>query len=227
MLTNQYRIPLPVVIVGGGGHARVLIDALMRQETDIIGYTDIQDRELIVGGKTLKYLGTDERILQFGRQDILLVNGLGSVNLPLKRKTIFCWFADRGYHFATVVHPATVLGADVVLGEGAQVMAGAILQTAVKIGENAIVNTRAAIDHDCVIGAHVHVAPGATMSGNIEVGANSHIGAGSVIVQGVTVGDNALIAAGAVVIRDVANESTVMGVPARPVMKQDMGEMLR
>lgn len=223
MLTNQYRLPLPVVMVGGGGHARVLLDALMRREADILGYTDIQDRELAVGGKTLKYLGTDERILQFGRQDILLVNGLGSVKAPLKRKTVYCWFADRGYHFATVVHPAAVLGAGVVLGEGAQVMAGAIVQTAVKIGENAIVNTGAVIDHDCVIGAHVHVAPGATLSGNIAVGDNSHIGAGAVIIQGVAVGGNALVAAGAVVIRDVADASTVMGVPARPAMNKRHG----
>ncbi len=212
---------LPVIVVGGGGHAKVLVDALMQMRADIVGYTDVQDKRLSVGGKILPYLGVDDQILQMDDgTGVLLVNGLGSVNLPLKRQDIFNRFRAQGYHFATVVHPSAVVGEGVILGEGAQIMAGVILQTAVEIGNNTIVNTRASIDHECVIGPNVHIAPGATLSGCVTIGANSHVGTGAVIVQGVMVGENVLVGAGAVVIRNVENGATVMGVPAQKIMRR-------
>jgi acetyltransferase-like isoleucine patch superfamily enzyme len=103
------------------------------------------------------------------------------------------------------------------LGDGAQIMAGAILQTGVRVGRNVIVNTRAVIDHDSCLADHVHVATGAILAGGVKVGEASHIGAGATVIQEITIGRAVLVAAGAVVVSDVADDASVAGIPARRI----------
>lgn len=205
----------PVIIVGGGGHARVLIDALLAGGSLIAGITD-PDPEL-AGRQILgvPVLGDDHEINRFPPAKFRLVNGIGSVGLPMKRAELFTRFKGMGYDFATIVHPAAVIATDVMLGEGTQVMAGVIVQTGCRIGANVIINTRASVDHDCIIGNHVHISPGTTLSGNVEIGALCHMGTGSTAIQGVTIGEKSLVAAGAVIIGDVRAGAKMLGIPAR------------
>ncbi|HEX3032888.1 MAG TPA: NeuD/PglB/VioB family sugar acetyltransferase, partial [Bacillota bacterium] len=133
------------------------------------------------------------------------------------RSKLFDKFKADGYSFASVIHPSAIIGYDVELGEGVQILAGAIIQPGSRVGANTIINTKASLDHDCIIGAQVHVAPGVTMSGNVRIADGVHIGTGAVLIQGISVGRNSLVGAGAVVIRDVTAESTVVGVPAKEV----------
>jgi len=207
----------PLIILGAGGHAKVLIDALLASSAVIAGIVDPDPA--LVGTKVLgiPVLGGDDIVNEYPSSEIRLVNGLGSVGHPLRRKQLFDQFKQMGYTFATVVHPSAVIARDVVLGEGVQVMAGAIIQPGCRIGSNVIINTKASIDHDSIIGDHAHIAPGVTLSGTVMVGSTSHIGTGATIIQGISIGTVCLVAAGAVVISDVPDGRTVVGVPAKVV----------
>lgn len=206
---------LPVIVLGAGGHAKVLINALLESSAVIAGVLD-PDPELagtcVLG---VPVLGGDSIATEFPPSEVQLVNGLGSVGTSAKRRQLYDKFKALGYGFATVVHPSAIVASDVVLGEGAQVMAGSIIQPGSSIGCNSIVNTRASTDHDCIVGNHVHIAPGATLSGGVSVGEATHIGTGATVIQGISIGINAIVAAGAVVVKDIHARTKVRGVPAR------------
>jgi len=205
----------PLLIIGAGGHAKVLVEALLASSAVIAG---VVDADPAMAGQALlgvPVLGDDKFVQEFPPDEIRLVNGLGSVGLPVRRKELFERFKTLGYSFAKVVHPSAVIASDVELGEGAQIMAGAVIQPGSRIGSNVIVNTRASVDHDCRIGEHVHLAPGVTLSGGVRIGDSSHIGTGATLIQGINTGARCLVAAGSVVIRDINENTTVYGVPAR------------
>jgi UDP-perosamine 4-acetyltransferase len=206
---------LPLIVLGAGGHARVLVDALLGAGLPVRGLTDADPAKTGSAVLGLPVLGGDEEVLALAPEAVLLVNGIGSVRVSASRRKLFEDFKKRGYFFERVIHPSAIVAPDAVLAEGAQIMAGAVLQTGCRIGENAIINTRAAVDHDCVIGSHVHISPGVTLCGNVEVGEGSHIGAGATVIQGVRIGRNCMVAAGAVVIRDIPDGATVAGLPAK------------
>jgi len=211
---------LPVIIIGGGGHAKVLIDALLASPVQILGFTDSKaGNENILPG--IRLLGNDDLILQYQSDIILLVNGLGSVKSTYKRQEIFEYFKNRGYSFATVIHPASVISRHVEISEGAQIMAGAIIQPGSRIGKNTIVNTKVSVDHDCSIGDHVHLAPGVTLSGMVKIGSGTHIGTGATVIQGIKIGPNSLIGAGALVLKDLPAGSHAIGVPAKAMNNRD------
>jgi UDP-perosamine 4-acetyltransferase len=207
----------PIIILGAGGHAKVLIDALQLQLANIVGITD-PDPELhgkdVMG---IPIIGDDNSILQYGVNDIMLVNGLGKVNRSSKRMQIYDTFKERGYIFTRVIHASAVISPGAYLAEGVHVMAGAVIQTLGTIGVNTIINTRASIDHECIIGDHVHIAPGTSISGGVKIGDNVLIGAGATIIQGIHVGAGSIVGAGAVVTKDVMEGVIVMGTPARVV----------
>ena len=196
------------VVIGGGGHARVLMDALLLSGITILGFTDLTPKEFSLHGKQVAYLGTDEEFLKRGnKKDIQLVNGIGSVGDSTTRRKIFYRFKEAGFSFLTVIHPSAVIAQDVTFGEGVQVMAGVIVQTGCKIGNNVIINTRASIDHDCAIKDHVHIAPGAVLSGTVTVDENAHVGTGASIVHGIYIPAGTLIKAGSVISRSYSAES--------------------
>lgn len=203
------------IVIGGGGHARALVDILLVNKLPIKGYTDHSET---LGNvfQCIPYMGNDETIFSMSVHEIQLVNGIGSIT---QREKIFTLFKEKRYTFATVQHPSAIVSPFSTLEEGVQVMAGAIIQPGCFIGKNSIINTRASVDHDCVIGNHVHISPGAVLCGSVVVEDNVQIGAGATVIQGVRIGKNSLVGAGAVVIRDVPEGTTVIGVPAKEVRK--------
>lgn len=206
---------LPVIVLGAGGHAKVLIDALLLSGRNIVG---IADNDISRHGKTIlgvPVIGDDEAVFSHPPAGVALVNGLGSVQSTEAREKLFSKFKEEGYFFANVIHSAATVSSDAQVGEGAQIMAGTVIQPGSSIGINSIINTKASIDHDCRIGHHVHIAPGATLSGNVDVGDSVHIGTGVVVIQGIKIGRGSTIAAGAVVVRDVPPSAIVKGVPGR------------
>jgi UDP-perosamine 4-acetyltransferase len=201
-----------LVLLGAGGHASVLLAALHLNNTDVIGYV----AEAAAGSMApLPYLGNDLDFLARGMDSVLLVNGVGSISNPERRRHVFEHYRKAGFAFAPVIHPSAIIAADAVCGEGTQIMAGAILQSGTQVGDDVIVNTGGIVDHGCRIGDHVHIATGARLAGDVTIGGAAHIGAGATVIQGIHVGADAIVAAGAVVIDDVAPGSLVMGVPAR------------
>lgn len=205
---------LPVIILGGGGHAKVLIDTLKIQSIEVIGITDPDPEVANTSVMDIPVMGDDEVIFKYAPEHILLVNGLGTTRATSFRRQLFLKFKNYGYHFANVIHPSALISSHVTLGEGVQIMPGVIIQAGSCIGDNTIVNTKVSVDHDCRIGPHVHLAPGVTISGGVQVGEGVHVGIGAIIIQGINIGEESLIAAGAVVIRDVAKGVTVKGIPA-------------
>jgi UDP-perosamine 4-acetyltransferase len=200
-----------VILIGAGGHAKVLIEALEASGVEILALADADRARW--GAKLLerRIEGGDDWLLKQPAASIRLVNAVGSVDREslARRRAVFEKFRAAGYRFAQVVHPSAVVSRRAALGEGAQVMAGAVIQADAQVGANGLINTRASVDHDCQIGAHVHIAPGAILSGGVTIGDGVHVGAGAVLKQGVKVGDAALIGAGAIVLRDVSPRATI------------------
>lgn len=194
----------PVIVLGGGGHAKVLIDILRRLNCQLLG---IADPNLSVGSVLhgLNVLGGDRVVFDYSEKEVELVNGLGS--LPGDkglRASLFNTFNVKGYQFKTLVDPTAFIAADVELSDGVQVMAGVIIQAGTEIAKNTIVNSGAIVEHDCRIGQHVHIAPGAVLSGTVNVSDYVHIGTGANIIQGISIGSNSIIGAGSVVTQDIA-----------------------
>ncbi|OAN55001.1 acetyltransferase [Magnetospirillum moscoviense] len=212
---------MQVFVIGAGGHAKVVIDALRRAGTTVDGLVDADPGR--VGSTVLgvPVLGGDEALERCDRQRTRVVNGIGAVGPADLRAKVFAAYRARGFVFATLVDPSAVVGGGVVLDEGAQILAGAVVQTGCRVGCDAIVNTRAAIDHDCHVGAHAHIAPGAVLSGDVRIGERTLVGTGATVIQGIRIGSGALVAAGAVVICDVADGARVAGNPARPIGDED------
>lgn len=207
----------PLIIIGAGGHSKVLIDSLQSNSAVIIGITDHINNRHNSTLLNIPVLGNDDIILHFSPQDVFLVNGIGKIDGHKRRQEIFDLFKRYGYQFANVVHKSAILSSHVELSEGVQIMAGAVIQAGSFIGDNSIINTGVLLDHDTFIASHVHIAPGATISGGVQIDEGTLIGAGATIIQGIKIGANSIVAAGAVVIRDVPNGTTVLGVPARVV----------
>jgi len=205
----------PFLILGAGGHARVVADLLLCQNWQIVGFLDPDTSLWETDWRGVPVLGGDEKLTRYPAHTHDLVNGVGSIGCPELRRAVFERYREAGYNFPYLVHTSATIAIDVNLGVGSQIMAGSVVQTGTVIGQNVIINTGACVDHDCCIGDHAHIAPGAIVCGGVRVGENAHVGTGATVIQGIKIGRNSFVAAGAVVIRDVPDDAIVAGVPAK------------
>lgn len=207
-------VSAPVIVIGAGGHARVVVDALLAAGARVLGCTDADPARHGGDAAGVPVLGDDTVLARHSPSDVQLAVGIGGARGESLRRRIHERLKAAGWTLATVRHPSAIVSPSAWLGEGVQVMAGAIVQPGARIGDGAIVNTAAVIEHDCDVGAFVHVAPRALLCGDVRIGAGSHVGAGAVVRQAVTIGEGVVIAAGAVVVRDFSGPGTLAGVPA-------------
>ncbi len=204
MITSKAK---PVIVLGAGGHAKVVADVLKQSGRKILGLIDIKEKK---GASRfgLLVLGDDNDLDQYDADDIELANGVGA----LSGKGIRWDMANRmriaGYTFSTIIHPSAIIAESVLLREGVQVMAGCVIQPEVSIGLDSIINTGSLIDHDCEIGSNCHIAPGVSLNGGVKIGDGTHIGTGAVALQYVSIGKNAVVAAGSVVNKDIQSDTT-------------------
>lgn len=194
---------LPVIVLCAGGHARVVIDAIALMGMKILGIVDVNPE--LTGKSVLGFpvIGGEDVLDGYAPEKIGLVNGLGGAKSMASRKKLFQRFKKTGFRFVTVIHPSAVIAKEVVLSEGAQVMAGAVIQTGTEIGRDTIINTRASVDHDCMIGRHVHIAPGVILCGEVQIGDDAYVGSGSTVTPGVKIGKGVFIRAGSLVTKDL------------------------
>ncbi|OYO31200.1 acetyltransferase [Janthinobacterium sp. PC23-8] len=207
---------LPLIMLGAGGHAKVLLALATALGSKVAG---VCDPALAQSGLThwrgVPVLGSDDALNQFSQDDVALINGIGQVIGSGVRAKVFARFRDRLFHFPPLLHPAAWVAATAELGDGVQIMAGAIVQPDSRVGPNTIINTRASIDHDCQIGADVHVAPGAILCGGVTLGDRVFIASGATVIQGISIGAGAIVGAGAVVVRDLEAGAVLLGTKPR------------
>lgn len=205
---------MKVVVLGGGGHAFVVIEALLCANVEVIGFTSRRDDYADILGVPL--LGDDDALIKLKHDGVEhFAVGMGSVGDTFLRRKLAETGLSAGLKPFTVVHTKAIIARGVELGQGVQVMAGAIINPSSSIGDFSIINTGAIVEHHCSVGAFSHVSPSSTLLGNCQVGSDSHIGASATVLQGLHVGDNVMIGAGAVVISDVPSGFKVVGVPAK------------
>lgn len=211
MRTYQNKI----ILLGGGGHAKVLIDLIRAlNKYEITGILDPHlDLGILVSG--ISVLGGDNILTDLYKKNIKNVCvSVGTEKDTDKRKKLYEKVKQLGFAVPSLVHPNAVVSKESKISEGTQIMAGAIIQTNSSVGENTILNTTSVIEHDCNIGKHVHICPGAIISGGSSIGEGVFIGANATVIQGIKIGNKAKVAAGAVVINDIEEKKVVKGVPA-------------
>ncbi len=206
-----------LLMIGGGGHARVVQEVLREAGHELYGYVAPDENGLKISaslttGQLDRY--SDEHALGFDPEDFLLINGLGSTSDLTLRASVFEKYKAAGFNFLQTSAQTSHISESAHLLEGVQVMHMAVVHSLSIIHENTIINTGAIVEHDTIIGAHSHISVGAVLCGNVTVGERTHIGANATILQGVKIGSNCIIGAGAVVLHDVPDNHVAVGVPA-------------
>lgn len=203
-----------VIIVGGGGHAKMCIDVIRQQQVlQIAGILDdgIEEGEEILG---VAVLGPLTRLEELREQGIAFaINGIGAVTNHPFRSEVFERIKNAGFALPNIVHPNATVEPSAMLGEGNQIMAGAIVGSAVEIGDNCIINSGSVVSHDSVLGSNVHVAPGALLAGGVTVGDDTLIGMGATVFLGVNIGARVVVVNGQHVFNDVKSNRVVGGEP--------------
>lgn len=205
------------VILGGGGHARVVIDC-MKVSGVAHPYVVLDPNSLLWGKEVygVPIRGGEDLIQELKREGVThFIPAVGGVQDNAPRRKTFEWGIGQHLMPLILLHPSVIISPQVKIGEGSVAFAGAIINPGVVIGKNCIINTGSIIDHDCIIEDHAHIAPGAVLSGGVHVEKSVHIGTGATIRHSIHIGEGAVVGAGSVVIKDVLPNSVVKGVPAK------------
>ncbi len=210
-----------VVIVGAGGHAKVVCDALLASgaaETDIVGFAD--DNPELAGRMVLGFpvlTGIDSLGLA---GSVSLAMGVGD---NAARRHLFDSARVLGYTVMTVVHPQAVIGRGCRVGSGTVVLANVVVNADTTVGDNVILNTACSVDHDCFVGAHCHLAPGATVAGGVRIGEETLLGIGSTVMPGLSIGAGCVVGAGAVRLTHLKAGCVAVVFPARFIKQRPGG----
>ena len=210
-----------IILIGGGGHSKVVISQLIKlPDFEIFGIIDnYKSIGTSIGG--IKVVGKDEDLKSFYKKGITyaLVT-VGSIKENMKRYELFNKAKKIGFKFPFVISSHSTVNESVSIDEGTVLMPGCIVNVDASIGKNCIINTAAVIEHDCRIGNHCHIAPGAHLSGSIEIGDMSLVGIGSTIIQGIKIGENVTVGAGSVIRKDIQDNMIAIGNPPKQCKKR-------
>lgn len=205
------------IVLGAGGHAKVVIDALRGMAGVVVA--GVLTGESTCGGAQVlgvPVLGNDGLLSRLAGEGIThFTVGIGGIGPNPLRERLFEKAMTVGLKPLSVVHPAAVVSAHAVLEDGVQVFAGAIVHPGARLCCGCIINTGVIVEHDAVAEEFAHLASGCRVAGEVVVGRYAFVGAGVTVIQRITIGASAFIGAGAVVIRDVPDDARVAGVPAR------------
>lgn len=200
-----------VVIIGAGGHAKVIADIIEKSGDEIVGFLD-DNKEI---GTTIineyKVIGdlNNRFTMAVTKENLEFIIAIGDNK---KREEIS---HSPNLKFYTAIHPSAQIGLDVEIQEGTVIMANACINSSAKIGKHCIINTGAIIEHDNIIEDFVHISPNVALGGTVKIGESTHVGIGSIVKNNITICKNCTIGAGAVVVKNIIEEGTYVGVLAR------------
>lgn len=195
-----------LIIVGAGGHGKVIADSALKN-----GYTDIVFLDDHAAGMCMGFpiVGTSADIPAFhdGRTDFVIAVGSNGIRKRIARAYDVNW--------VTLIHPSAQIAVNASIGKGTVVMAGAVVNACAAVGAHCIINTGAIVEHDNQIGDYVHISPGAALGGTVRVGELTHVGIGAVVRNNIQICGMSTIGAGAVVVKSITESGTYIGVPAK------------
>src|SRR6056297_1009504 len=198
-----------VLLIGAGGHARVVVEALLDMGgTQVVGAVS-RDGGAIAGLPVPAVWAESDWESAAESSEASTVSVAIGDNAARRR-----WMAnitESGRSVTQAISAGAIVSGSAAVGPGAQLMAGAVVNAMAVLGDGVIVNTNASVDHDCRIGDFVHIAPGAVLGGTVTVGDGAFVGLGARVLPGITIGEGATVGAGAV----------VLGMPARPLDRSD------
>ena len=198
-----------VIIIGAGGHAKVIADIIYKSGDNLIGFLDDnlanKGKEIYLGKKVL---GTTKDIENYNKNYFIIGIGNNSIRKKINN--------ENNLKLYTAIHPSAIIAQDVKIGIGSVIMAGVVINPGTVIGKNCIINTCSSLDHDNLLEDYVHISPGAHLAGTVTIKEGTWICTGAIVKNNITIGKNNIIGAGGVVIKDIIEENgTYIGVPAR------------
>jgi sugar O-acyltransferase (sialic acid O-acetyltransferase NeuD family) len=208
-----------IILIGGGGHCNSVIDVIEKENKfEIAG---IVDRAEMMGKKILNYevIAEDSAIPKLAKEFRYFFITVGHIKSNQTRVRLYETVASMGGKFPVIVSPLAHVSKYARVLDGTIIMHYAAVNTNSSIDQNTIINTGSIIEHDVMIGKHCHISTGAIVNGDCCIKDNCFVGSGSVLVNSITIHENTLIGAGAVVVKDVSPFSTMVGNPAKLMMK--------
>ena len=198
-----------VIIIGAGGHAKVIADIIYKSGDNLIGFLDDnlanKGKEIYLGKKVI---GTTKDIEIYNKNYFIIGIGNNSIRKKINN--------ENNLKLYSAIHPSAIIAEDVKIGTGSVIMAGVVINPGTVIGKNCIINTCSSLDHDNLLEDYVHISPGAHLAGTVSVKEGTWICTGAIVKNNITIGKNNIIGAGGVVIKDIIEENgTYIGVPAR------------
>lgn len=205
---------MDVIIVGAGGHGRVVLDILRTAaQHRVVGFLDANPDlhgTRVAALPVLGHLNMLPRLKAQGIAGAMVAIGDNRVRQSYAQK-----LAAAGLALISAIHPSAVISSTAAIGHNVMVAPGAIVCTDARIADGAIINTAAAVDHECEVGEAAFLAPGARLAGRVTVGEGAFIGIGANVLPCLSIGPHATVGGGALVREDVPAGATVVGVPAR------------
>ena len=202
----------PLILVGGGGHCKSVIEVAESAGYQILGVLDMPED---IGKEILstKVIGTDDDIPSYVDKAEFVIT-VGFIKNPAIRIKLYNRVKEAGGKLATIIASTAYVSKYASLGEGTVVMHHAFVNAGAKIGNNVILNTFTNIEHDAVIGNQCHISTGTMVNGDCKIGNNCFIGSQSVLANGITIGDDIVVGAGSLVRKSISIKGIYSGNPA-------------
>lgn len=208
-----------VIIIGAGGHAKVIADIIHKSGDNVLGFLDDTKEKgnIIIKDINLKVIGKVDECVRISKinSNVKFIIAIGNNQI---RKQISERYKDIEYY--TAIHPSAQISLDVEIKEGTAIMANACINTSAKIGKHCIINTGAIVEHDNQIENYVHISPNGTCCGTVKIGELTHIGAGAIVKNNINITSECVIGAGAIVVKDIKEKGTYIGVPAKKMKEK-------
>lgn len=202
-----------LLIIGAGGHAKVVTEIALQSGWEIEGFLDDEEEKKEFLGYPV--FGKTEKAANYMENHVLFL-AIGKNQI---RKRLAAGLKKA--EFATLIHPNAVKAASAKIGKGSVVMANAVINPGAEIGEQCIINTGAIVEHDNRIDSFVHISPGCRLGGGVSIGEESWLGIGSCVKNQVKICPYCVIGVGAVVVKNINTAGTYVGVPAKK-LQQDI-----